>query len=425
MLKNFKKNQLFKVLSYNWIAVMVQFLSGFISIKFIAHFLGTEGMAFLGNFKNLNTTIKTFSTLGFDNGVTKLISEHIKDQKKIDEIISTTIISRVLVTLTLSIVLCLFANYFSYEIIKIENVEYVIYLLALLLPLYSINVLLIAILNGFQKFKSLISIKIITTLIGLLISVLLIWKQQMAGALIGVASVESLIIIVTIIIFKKTGIQIKVKISDFSKKEFKILMQFSLMTLATALIIPSSHFIIRNQISSSINLDSAGYWEAINRISSYYMVIVSSGFSMYYLPKLSSLKTDIEFKNELINYYKILVPIFIFIVMIIYLLKEQIVLIILNEEFLPVTNLFFWQILGDIFRILYLAFAYQILAKTMTKTYIFSEISYYILYVLFSYFLLKKFNLEGVVISYSIINFLTLLFMIVIFRKILFQKTTT
>jgi PST family polysaccharide transporter len=395
----------------------VQFISGIISIKFIAHFLGTEGMVFLGNFKNLNTTVRTFSTLGFDNGVTKLISEHKQNPLKINEVISTSLISRIVNTLIISAILIIFANYFSYEIIKDVRLNYIIIVLALLLPLHSVNVLLIAILNGFQKFKSLITIKIISSIFGLIISILLIWKHQLTGALIGVASIESLVLIITIILFKRTAIEIRISTKHFSKSKLKILLQFSLMTLVSALVIPSCHFFIRDQITTVISLNSAGYWEALNRISNYYLIIVSSGFSMYYLPKLASLKTDKEFKKELINYYKTLVPIFIIGVTLIYFLRDQIIHIILNDNFLPVSELFFWQILGDVFKVSALAFGYQILAKTMTKTYLFVEILYYLLYYLFTSYFITLFELKGVVMAYCLVNFINLFIMFYIFRN--------
>jgi PST family polysaccharide transporter len=194
------------------------------------------------------------------------------------------------------------------------------------------------------------------------------------------------------------------------------------MTLTSALIVPGSHFLIRSEITASINIDSAGYWEALNRISNYYMLIITSVVSMYYLPKLSSIHTNNEFKKELNIYFKTLVPIFIIIVILVYLMREQIVLIILNNNFLPVADLFLWQIIGDTLNVFSLAFGYQILAKAMTKTYIFIEILYYTIYLLLIFFLLPKLKLDGVVMSYAFTNFVSLIVMLFLFRKTLLEK---
>ena len=99
-----KNNLLLKILSYSFIATIVRFITGFVSLKLIAHFLGTEGMVFLGNFKDFNSSLKTFSSLGFDGGITKLVSEHKNNQTKINHIISTSLISRLCIATILTIV---------------------------------------------------------------------------------------------------------------------------------------------------------------------------------------------------------------------------------------------------------------------------------------------------------------------------------
>ena len=417
-----KNNQLLKVLGFSSVATIVQFITGFISIKLIAHFLGTEGMVFLGNFKNFNSSLKTFSTLGFDGGVIKLISEHKKDSKKVNQIISTSFISRLGVTIALSIILIFFADYFNSELFNNYNYKYLIYALAISLPVFTINSLIIAVINGFQKFKFLISSNIITSLLGLLISAFLIWHRLLVGAILSIILIESISIFITYYFFIKSRVKVKISSKFFSKKDLKILVQFSIMTLSSAIIIPGSHFIIRNEIVETLNIDNAGYWEALNRISNYYMLIVTSVVSMYYLPKLSSIHTNSEFRKELIVFFKTLVPLFIIMVSIIYLLRKQAVLFILNESFLPVAELFLWQIIGNVFNVLSLAFGYQILAKAMTKTYIFIEVTFYALYLILIHISLPKLGLNGVVMSYAFTNFVSLIIMLIIFRKTLIVR---
>lgn len=419
MFNSLKKNQLLKVLGYSSIATIVQIITRFISTKLIALYLGPEGMVFLGNFKDLNSPLKTFSTLGNDGGVTKLISEHHKDSKKVNQIISTSLISRLGVSLTLSFFLILFTNYFNSQLFNNYDFDYLIYALAISLPVYTINALFIAVINGFQKFKFLISSNIIISLLGLGVSAFLIWYKLLIGAILAIILIESLSIFITYYFFKKSKIYVKINSTFFSNKILKILAHFSIMTLTSALIVPGSHFIIRNEIVETLNITNAGYWDALNRISNNYMLIVISIASMYYLPKLSSIHTNSEFRKELTIFFKTLVPLFIILVTIIYLLREYVVLFILDEEFLPVADLFLWQIIGDTCNVVSLAFGYQILAKAMTKTYIFIEVAFYGLYLISVYFLLPKLKLDGVVISYAITNVVSLIIMLFIFRKTL------
>ncbi|MEI6864587.1 O-antigen translocase [Flavicella sp.] len=422
MLNFIKKNQFIKVLGYNSIATVVKFISGFVSLKLVAHFLGTEGMVLLGNFKNFNSSLKTFSTFGFDGGITKLISEHKNDTDKTNKIISTSFISRLVIAITLSILLIVFASYINIELFKNHNFNYLLYALAISLPFYSLNSLFISIINGFQEFKHLISCNIITSLFGLILSTLLIYYHFLPGAILAIIIIESLSILITYYFYRKSKINVTIKSISFSYPDLKILLQFSIMTLTSALIAPASNFLIRNEISELINIDSAGYWEALNRISNYYMLIITSISTIYYFPKFSSSRSYYSLKNEFSTFFKILLPLFIVLAICIYFLRKYVVLIALNEDFLPVTNFFLWYLIGDVFNVASLAFGYLIMARTMTKTYIFTEVSFYIIYVLLAHILLKKIGLNGVIIGYAISNFIYLVMMLIIFRKFIFLK---
>ncbi len=419
--KYIKNNQLVKILSLNSISVFVSLLSGFISIKFIAYFLGAEGMAIMGNFKNFSNFIKTFSTLGFDVGVTKLIAEHTSDDRKIKEVITTALVSRVLSSLFISIILILGVSYFNRYVFINYYFENVFYLFAVFLPLFSINTFFIAVLNGYKKFKTLITVNIISSIIGLIISLILIYYKHIIGALIGIAVIESIIALITYYYFRLEKIKFLFSLVYFSKKQLRLLLNFSVMTLTTALIFPNGNLYLRNLIIENEGIQQAGYWEALNTISRYYLLIFSSSLTMYYLPRLSEIKSDLELKKEIQNYFKILVPIFLGVITIVYIFKKQLVLLILNKSFLEVTDLFLWQIMGDTFKILSLAFAYIFVAKMMTIKYIISEIVFYIIYIGASYFLITNFHTKGVVISYTIAYIVYFCMMILLFRT-LFTK---
>ena len=46
------KNQLIKIASLNSFSVLIRVISGFITSKLIAIFIGPEGLAFIGNFRD-------------------------------------------------------------------------------------------------------------------------------------------------------------------------------------------------------------------------------------------------------------------------------------------------------------------------------------------------------------------------------------
>lgn len=82
------------------------------------------------------------------------------------------------------------------------------------------------------------------------------------------------------------------------------------MALLSAVIAPLTLILIRNTIVQNYSINEAGVWDAVNRLSSFYMLFFNTGLSLYYMPKLASLNTDDEFKTELKSYFKTLVPLF-------------------------------------------------------------------------------------------------------------------
>jgi len=103
-------------------------------------------------------------------------------------------------------------------------------------------------------------------------------------------------------------------------------------------------------------------------------------------------------------------------------MKEFILNIAFTAEFDSVKNILIWQLLGDLMRIMSLAFGFQIVVKTMMKRYFFIEIIFNLTYLLLSFYLIKMFAEEGALQAYFYANLVSLLSMIFMFRKVIFGK---
>ena len=148
------------------------------------------------------------------------------------------------------------------------------------------------------------------------------------------------------------------------------------------------------------------------------MLIFNTGISMYYMPKLASLKTDSEFKLELKSYFKTLVPLFLVMILAMFFLKSYIVKLAFTEEFNKINSILVWQLLGDFFRIMTLAFGFQILVKSMLKRYFIIEIVFNSCFLILAYLWIPIRSSEGVVQAYLVTNILSFLIILFMFRKI-------
>lgn len=421
-LKNYINNTvLVKVASLNSVSVLIKIITGLITSKFIAIFLGPEGLALLGNLRDFVGSVKTFSILGLYNGTIKYVAEFKKNKQELSKVLSTVYFLGLITTVITGVVCFSFSGQINGYIFNEINYEYVIKIFAIVLPFYALNMFFLAIMNGFSKFKTLIVFNIIGQIIGAAITILLIWKQQVEGALIAIVIIESVLLLITLIgVCKKKKIAPLVKRSAFSTSLLKKLGSYSFMALFSAIVLPFVAIYIRNYLTNELGIREAGMWEAMNRISKYYLMFISSLMALYILPRFSEIDSKKAFRAEVFNFYKTIIPIFGLILIVIYCLRHFIIQLILTQEFQPVEDLFLWQLLGDFVKVLSIVITYQFLAKRMFWHYILIEaFSAFALYMTSIYFI-DIYGLKGANIAYFITFMLHYTIVLIVFSKSLF-----
>lgn len=420
--KKIGQTTLFKITSLNSLSVILKIGIGLITSKILAVFVGPSGMALVGNLRNFLTSLENISTLGFQNGIVKYTAENEKNKPELQKIITTVFISLLFLAIFLSGILFFTANYWNTRIFG-SNSKYLLVfkVLALALPFYAVSIFFVALINGLGKFQKIIWINIIGNTIGLLVSIFMILKYQTIGALLAIVIAPALLFFVTFYLVQKEidFFQI-IKLKFFDFQILKNLSSYSLMAVVSSVLGPIVFLAIRNQIIQNLGMEQAGYWETMTRISSYYLLFVSTILTVYFLPKLAKASTNEETKSIFWQFYKFILPVFILGLIILYFLRFFVVELLFTKEFLPVTNLFFWQFLGDIFKVCALILGYQFFAKKLTWAFILSELfSLSVLYFASLYYM-KIFQIEGIVLAYAFQNLCYLLLLGIYFRKSLF-----
>ena len=416
---------LFKVANLNSITLGIKIIAGLFTSKFIAIFIGAEGLALVGNLTSFSKAIQSFSALGFYKGLVKYIAEFKDKNDRLSEVLSTSFFVGFISTMVAALGCYYFANSINNFLFGDVNYVYVIQTLALVLPLYALNAFCFAIMNGFSKYKFLLIISIIGQVSGLLITLLLIWQDKIDGALVAIAITPALIFLITLvgILFRKNLISF-VKITSISSSVLSKLSPYSVMALTSAVALPLVMILIRNYLIGEIGLKEAGYWEAMNRISDYYLMFVNSLIALYLVPKLSKTNSKKEFRIEVLGFYKNLLPYFFGLLLIMYVLRKYVLLLVFSEEFLPAQDLFLWQLLGDFIRVLAMVIAYQFLAKKMFSHFIILEIFLFVTLYFSSVYLIDVFGLEGAVMAHFVTHLMHFGIVVLIFSSSLFGIIT-
>ncbi|TXE08100.1 O-antigen translocase [Seonamhaeicola algicola] len=399
------KHVLVNVASLQIVSVITRIIAGLLTSKAIAVFIGAEGLALIGNFQNFVSSFQTLSIVGSYKGVVKYISKFKDDAIKLSKTISTVFYCGFICTILLSA-----ACYYNAELIKdiifpsYNNYTLAIKVFAIVLPFYALNLFSFSIMNGFSKYKILIIINIIGQILSVAVALLLIYQEKLKGALISVAIAESLIFLITLVgIINRKSLIPLIKANNVSLRFLKKLTPYSIMAMFSAVLLPLVAIAIRNYIIDNIGYKDAGFWEAMTRISKYYLMFVTSLMALYILPRFTEISNKRDFKKEVLAFYKTVMPFLALGLLLIYVLKHVIVILIFNEEFLPVENLFIWQLLGDFIKVLSMVVAFQFIAKKMFWYYILTEAFLIIALYLTSVYFINYFDdVKGAVVAHFV-----------------------
>ncbi len=422
-IKKIYQTDLFKITSLNSLSVLIKIGIGLITSKLLAVFVGPSGMALVGNFRNFVGSLESISTLGFQTGIVKYVAESKEDKSQLQKIVSTVFVSLLFVAIVLSGILYFFASYWNLKIFgKNYNFQLVFKVAALAIPWYAISIFLISVLNGLGHFKKVILSTILGNILGLLVSLVLILNYKTFGAIVAIVITPALLFFINFyFINKEISFFNVIGFRFFDSKIIKKLSSYSLMVLVSAVLGPLVSIAIRNHVIQRIGIEEAGFWETMTRISSYYMMFSSTILTVYFFPKLAEAKNTLETRKVFSTYFKTILPLFFIGLTAVYFLRYFIIELLFTRAFLPVTNLFFWQLVGDFLRVTFLILGFQFFAKKLTLAFIISEIASLTILYFASKYLITIFGLQGVVIAQAFNNLVYLIALVIYFRKSLFS----
>jgi PST family polysaccharide transporter len=395
---------------------------GVITSNVLAVFVGAGGMAYIGNFRNFTSALEGVSTLAFPSGIVKYVGENENQEKELTKIITTVLLTFLGLAAILSILIFSFSEVLSVKIFG-NDLQYTIVfkVLAVVLPFSVLSVLYISIINGLGKYSKLIYATIISNVLALILTVFLIFQFKLVGALLSI-TMQSVVLFTVTFFYVPKEMQIlgRINIKEYDFSVIKKLVGFSFMVLPSMLISPFLMLEIRKFLIVNVGLKDAGFWEAITSISNLYLIFITTLVSVYFYPELIRAKNKWETKAVFYRFYKVIIPIFIGSGIVIYFLRFFILKILYTDEFLPVADLFIWQLINDFFKICGMILGFQFLAKKMVLPYILLELLSNIFLYFVSIYLIKIVGIQGVLMAMALEQFLYFAVLLFYFRKTLF-----
>jgi polysaccharide transporter, PST family len=386
---------LFKTSFYSSIATAISFISGFIVTKVVAVKIGPEGMAYLGQFQNTTAILTMFATGAIASGVIKYLAQYRNEPEKRQQIITTATFIVLIFSFLVSLIVVITSSLLSKIVFKSNEFWPVYLIFGLLLSTVAFNVIFGAILNGLNQVKQLTLINTLGSLIGIGITVFFAYYFGVKGVLLSSTILSVVIFCMYLFTLRRLGVVWRPSIRRPDSKILKMLGGFTLMAVVSGLLVPAIQISIRDRIINQFTIQEAGYWQAVVKISDYYLSFITLVLAVYYVPKLSEIQDRLLLRKEIVFAYKIIVPAVSIIAFLVWLCRDLIIKILFTKEFAPMKSLFTFQLLGDVLKIGSWLLATIMIAKAMTRIYIITEFIFAAIYIMLSYYCIDRFGLIG------------------------------
>lgn len=394
---------LLKTSVLNGIAVLVKTATMFILNKILAVYVGPSGYAAIGQFQNFIQMVTSFAGGAINTAVVKYTAEYGDDpseQRKIWQNAGTLVL---LMSLIVAILVIVFQQPLSMYLFDSSEYQSVLLWFAIFLIFFNFNALFLAILNGKKEILKLVIANIAGSLFSLAITGFLAYKFQLYGALVALCIYQSIAFFITLVLCLK---------SDWFKFQFlfgqidKVIAtkfgHYALMALVSVFFGNIAQITLRKIIINEFSLTYAGYWDAMNKLSGSYLMMASTTLGIYYLPKLSELKTYNEVRQEIFYGYKIILPIAILSSLFIFIFKEWVVKILFTDSFIPMLELLSWQLIGDVIKIGSWIISFVMLSKAMTKIFVITETFFALSIIPLTVIFVKFFGFKGIAIAFTV-----------------------
>jgi len=297
-------------------------------------------------------------------------------------------------------------------VLNSTDYSYVFVIFGFTLVLFVLNNLLLSILNGLKEIKTWVKVSIFQSLYGLIFTTLLIVFLGLDGALIALVTNQSVIFLVVVWMLRRHPvIRLSHFCSAFNRSEARKLAGFALMALTSAVSLPVSLLFVRNYLGENLGWEAAGYWQAIWYVSMMYLMVVTTTLGVYYLPRLSEIQDKSVLRRELWDGFRVIMPIVVVLSLSIFLLKDLIIWLLFSKEFMPIRELFLWQLVGDVVKIAAWLFSSLLIAKAMLKTFIATEVVFSLSFVLLSIWFVDLYGLVGMSYAFAL-NYVLYFFVI-------------
>lgn len=404
----------------NGIAVGTKLVASIVTNKVLAVLVGPSGYAVMGQFQNFISIATSISGGLLANGITKTTAENYDLERRQYDVWKTAVRATLALSVAVSLLILVFQDSLVKWLLNFESISIALVCFALCLPAITLNSVFLSIANGKKEVAVIVISNIVSSAVNLFSTILLAYYFGLKGALVAFAINPAMALFITAFLLnRKTYFRIRNWWGRIDPSVLSSLSSYALMGLVSAIALPAASMTIRGSIVRQLGENEAGYWQAMNGISGILMLAFTSTLSVYYLPRLAEIRDARSLVDEIVKVYRFILPLLIGAALLIYFFRDFIIFTLLTSEFQPMSEMFKFQLIGDVLKITSWVLGYILIGRAMVKIFLITEIGFAVLLTTLTVPMIDLFGLVGPPIAYTITYSMHLIVMgIVITRYI-------
>jgi PST family polysaccharide transporter len=380
-------------------------LAGVIRTKVIAILLGPLGIGIIGIYQSIVDTLRSVSMLGVDTAGVREVAEANggEDQNRLRKVVSY-LHKWFYISALGGFLLCLVFCYpISLWVFGDGTYSVYIALLSIGVFLSILNTGKSVILQGLRKIPEMAKASIWGSVLGLVLTLPIYYFLRLDGIIPALIVNAAILLICTQYYYKKLALKNVNTSAKEALKNTTHTLKLGIYIVIASAISALSVFAIKAYLSRSIGLESAGLFQSSWVIATVYLGLIFKTMGTDYFPRLSAIINDKKDARKLINeQLYIILAVASPLIIIMLLFSNPLLSLLYSSEFVYADGVLQWQLIATFLKVISWPAAFVMLAKNKGRLFLLTEVIFYTVYLLFSYFLFTTFGLDAIGIGYFI-----------------------
>jgi O-antigen/teichoic acid export membrane protein len=418
---NIKFNRSLGQYIFTFFTSVVQAISSLVVNKILAVYSGPLGLFYYSQFQSFFGMIGTVGSGSMGKGIMSISAERYDSNvSHLNSGVKSAIQITSVTVFILILFLCLFSTQISKYLFNLKDEKYVIYAIAFNLLFYSFNSIYISLINGTRNFPVFNVIRIIQNLLLIVFvsvgTLILGWR----GAIYLTVVTHFLVFfIITLYYLPKIGLGFRGIIASKSNMEDKrLLLSFTGSSVISIIVLTVSQIYIRNTTASALDINTAGYFEALLKLTTSVIGIFWGVFSVHYLPEIAKSLRLMEFITLIKSFIVKMIVSTLIIGLLLIMFGSVIIKLLYNNDFLIIKEWIVQQMFSEIIRVIAWCLGSVILVKKYIFTFGILDIVFSVFSMLFVGYFIETFGILGRVYLQTAISGVYSLMCVIIILKI-------